>query len=141
MTTNISSEPAHVICYTDPWLQNPDLQAYQVFLVCELNIPVFSLQDIPIPTLKEIFEAMKGNSHVEFLSIAATRSNDPVAYVSKLPTVIINCLPMTANFLKVYINFYGIYFFDIKILEMSYSLYLIQATDLFVYWMTLDWGY
>lgn len=26
---------------------------------------------------------MKGNSHVEFLSIAATRSNDPVAYVSK----------------------------------------------------------
>lgn len=40
------------------------------------------LQDIPIPTLKEIFEGMKGNSHVEFLSIAATRSNDPVAYVS-----------------------------------------------------------
>lgn len=41
------------------------------------------LQDIPIPTLKEIFEAMKGNSHVEVLSIAATRSNDPVAYVRK----------------------------------------------------------
>lgn len=40
-----------------------------------------SLQDIPIPTLKEVFEAMKGNSHVEVLSIAATRSNDPVAYV------------------------------------------------------------
>lgn len=39
-------------------------------------------QDIPIPTLKEIFEAMKGNSHVVVLSIAATRSNDPVAYVS-----------------------------------------------------------
>lgn len=33
------------------------------------------------------------------------------------------------------------YFFDIKILEMSYSLYLILAIDLFVYWMTLDWGY
>lgn len=44
--------------------------------------PLSVLQDIPIPTLKEIFEAMKGNSHVEFLSIAATRSNDPVAYVS-----------------------------------------------------------
>lgn len=42
------------------------------------------LQDIPIPTLKEIFEAMKGNSHVEVLSIAATRSNDPVAYVRKM---------------------------------------------------------
>ncbi|TNN41445.1 Tropomodulin-4 [Liparis tanakae] len=39
-----------------------------------------NIKDIPIPTLKEIFEAMKGNSHVESLSIAATRSNDPVAY-------------------------------------------------------------
>ncbi|CAL1611815.1 unnamed protein product [Knipowitschia caucasica] len=39
-----------------------------------------NIKDIPIPTLKEIFEAMKENSHVESLSIAATRSNDPVAY-------------------------------------------------------------
>ncbi|XP_054636678.1 tropomodulin-4 isoform X1 [Dunckerocampus dactyliophorus] len=39
-----------------------------------------NIKDIPIPTLKDIFEAMKGNSHVELLSIAATRSNDPVAY-------------------------------------------------------------
>ncbi|MED6291206.1 Tropomodulin-4 [Characodon lateralis] len=39
-----------------------------------------NIKDIPIPTLKEVFEAMKENSHVEFLSIAATRSNDPVAY-------------------------------------------------------------
>ncbi|XP_034030258.1 tropomodulin-4 [Thalassophryne amazonica] len=39
-----------------------------------------NIKDIPIPTLKEIFEAMKGNSHVESLSIVATRSNDPVAY-------------------------------------------------------------
>ncbi|CAB1334351.1 unnamed protein product [Coregonus sp. 'balchen'] len=39
-----------------------------------------NIKDIPIPTLKEIFEAMKGNTHVESLSIAATRSNDPVAY-------------------------------------------------------------
>ncbi|XP_076136152.1 tropomodulin-4 isoform X2 [Alosa pseudoharengus] len=39
------------------------------------NIP-----DIPIPTLKAIFEAMKSNSHVQVLSVAATRSNDPVAY-------------------------------------------------------------
>lgn len=39
-----------------------------------------NIKDIPIPTLKEIFEAMKGNSHVESLCIAATRSNDPVAY-------------------------------------------------------------
>uniref|UniRef100_A0A8C6SW95 Tropomodulin 4 (muscle) n=1 Tax=Neogobius melanostomus TaxID=47308 RepID=A0A8C6SW95_9GOBI len=39
-----------------------------------------NIKDIPIPTLKEIFEAMKENSCVESLSIAATRSNDPVAY-------------------------------------------------------------
>lgn len=39
------------------------------------NIP-----DIPIPTLKEIFQSMKRNTHVQSLSIAATRSNDPVAY-------------------------------------------------------------
>ncbi|XP_077432395.1 tropomodulin-4 [Vanacampus margaritifer] len=39
-----------------------------------------NIKDIPIPTLKDIFEAMKGNSHVEVLSIAATRSNDPVAF-------------------------------------------------------------
>lgn len=49
---------------------------------CKGEVPLFALQDIPIPTLKEIFEAMKGNSLVESLSIAATRSNDPVAYVS-----------------------------------------------------------
>ncbi|XP_063055082.1 tropomodulin-4 [Engraulis encrasicolus] len=39
------------------------------------NIP-----DIPIPKLKELFEAMKSNSHVQYLSVAATRSNDPVAH-------------------------------------------------------------
>ncbi|XP_030639795.1 tropomodulin-4 isoform X1 [Chanos chanos] len=41
-----------------------------------------NIKDIPIPTLKEIFEAMKSNSHVVSLSIAATRSNDPVAYAA-----------------------------------------------------------
>ncbi|XP_030014722.1 tropomodulin-4-like isoform X1 [Sphaeramia orbicularis] len=49
-----------------------------LFLCTHKHVSV--LQDIPIPTLKEIFEGMKGNSHVESLSIAATRSNDPVAY-------------------------------------------------------------
>uniref|UniRef100_A0AAR2L1Q3 Tropomodulin 4 (muscle) n=1 Tax=Pygocentrus nattereri TaxID=42514 RepID=A0AAR2L1Q3_PYGNA len=39
------------------------------------NIP-----DIPIPTLREIFHAMKKNTHVLSLSIVATRSNDPVAH-------------------------------------------------------------
>uniref|UniRef100_A0A4W5QGT7 Tropomodulin 4 (muscle) n=1 Tax=Hucho hucho TaxID=62062 RepID=A0A4W5QGT7_9TELE len=44
------------------------------------DVNLNNIKDIPIPTLKEIFEAMKGNTHVESLSIAATRSNDPVAY-------------------------------------------------------------
>ncbi|XP_063803025.1 tropomodulin-4 isoform X2 [Pseudophryne corroboree] len=39
-----------------------------------------NMKDIPIPTLKEICEAMKSNSHVKKLSLVATRSNDPVAY-------------------------------------------------------------
>uniref|UniRef100_A0A8C7H5P4 Tropomodulin 4 (muscle) n=1 Tax=Oncorhynchus kisutch TaxID=8019 RepID=A0A8C7H5P4_ONCKI len=44
------------------------------------DVNLNNIKDVPIPTLKEIFEAMKGNTHVEYLSIAATRSNDPVAY-------------------------------------------------------------
>ncbi|KAJ8273637.1 hypothetical protein GJAV_G00103860 [Gymnothorax javanicus] len=38
-----------------------------------------NIKDIPIPTLKEIFQAMEKNTSVTSLSIAATRSNDPVA--------------------------------------------------------------
>uniref|UniRef100_A0A6Q2XME7 Tropomodulin 4 (muscle) n=1 Tax=Esox lucius TaxID=8010 RepID=A0A6Q2XME7_ESOLU len=45
-----------------------------------LEVNLNNIKDIPIPTLKEIFEAMKTNTHVESLSIAATRSNDPVAF-------------------------------------------------------------
>lgn len=57
-----------------------------------------SPQDIPIPTLKDIFEAMKGNSHVEVLSIAATRSNDPVAHVSRLRLTLTLRLRLKLNF-------------------------------------------
>ncbi|KAM4663868.1 tropomodulin-4 [Discoglossus pictus] len=39
-----------------------------------------NIQDIPIPTLKEICSAMKSNTHVKKLSLVGTRSNDPVAY-------------------------------------------------------------
>lgn len=39
-----------------------------------------NIHDIPIPTLKEICEALKTNTHVKKLSLVATRSNDPVAY-------------------------------------------------------------
>lgn len=41
----------------------------------------FSLQNIPIPTLKAYAEALKENSHVKKFSIVGTRSNDPVAFV------------------------------------------------------------
>jgi len=38
-----------------------------------------NIKDIPIPTIKEVFKAMENNTSVQVLSIAATRSNDPVA--------------------------------------------------------------
>ncbi|KAG9334711.1 hypothetical protein JZ751_007246 [Albula glossodonta] len=43
-----------------------------------------NIKDIPIPTLKEIFQALSSNTNVNSISIAATRSNDPVAMVSDL---------------------------------------------------------
>lgn len=45
----------------------------------------FSLQNIPIPTLKAYAEALKDNSYVKKFSIVGTRSNDPVAYVCTFP--------------------------------------------------------
>ena len=41
----------------------------------------FSLQNIPIPTLKAYAEALKENSYVKKFSIVGTRSSDPVAFV------------------------------------------------------------
>uniref|UniRef100_A0A671L7B7 Tropomodulin-4-like n=1 Tax=Sinocyclocheilus anshuiensis TaxID=1608454 RepID=A0A671L7B7_9TELE len=46
----------------------------------QTEVNLNNIPDIPIPTLKAIFEAMKSNTHVLSLSIAGTRSNDPVAY-------------------------------------------------------------
>lgn len=40
------------------------------------------MQNIPIPTLKEFAKALESNTHVKTFSLAATRSNDPVAIVS-----------------------------------------------------------
>uniref|UniRef100_A0A671L7I5 Tropomodulin-4-like n=1 Tax=Sinocyclocheilus anshuiensis TaxID=1608454 RepID=A0A671L7I5_9TELE len=48
----------------------------------QTEVNLNNIPDIPIPTLKAIFEAMKSNTHVLSLSIAGTRSNDPVAYAS-----------------------------------------------------------
>lgn len=39
-------------------------------------------QNIPIPTLKDFAKALETNTHVKKFSLAATRSNDPVAIVS-----------------------------------------------------------
>lgn len=41
------------------------------------------LQNIPIPTLKDYAKAMEKNTHVKKFSMAATRSNDPVAVVRR----------------------------------------------------------
>uniref|UniRef100_H2V2V8 Tropomodulin 2 n=1 Tax=Takifugu rubripes TaxID=31033 RepID=H2V2V8_TAKRU len=43
----------------------------------EVNIN--NIKNIPIPTLKDIAKAMEKNTHVKKFSMAATRSNDPVA--------------------------------------------------------------
>lgn len=43
---------------------------------------LFVPQNIPIPTLKDLAKAMEKNTHVKKFSLAATRSNDPVAVVS-----------------------------------------------------------
>ncbi|XP_076025695.1 tropomodulin-2 [Genypterus blacodes] len=40
-----------------------------------------NIKNIPIPTLKDLAKAMEKNSHVKKFSLAATRSNDPVAVV------------------------------------------------------------
>lgn len=44
-------------------------------------------QNIPIPTLKEFAKALERNTHVKKVSLAATRSNDPIAVVSQVVSV------------------------------------------------------
>lgn len=46
---------------------------------------LFLFKNIPIPTLKEFAKALERNSYVKSFSLAATRSNDPVAVVSEPP--------------------------------------------------------
>lgn len=41
-----------------------------------------SFKNIPIPTLKDFAKTLETNTHVKHFSLAATRSNDPVAAVS-----------------------------------------------------------
>ncbi|XP_048337699.1 tropomodulin-2 [Sphaerodactylus townsendi] len=44
-----------------------------------LEVNLNNIKNIPIPTLKEFARALETNSHVKKFSLAATRSNDPVA--------------------------------------------------------------
>ncbi|KAE8617730.1 hypothetical protein XENTR_v10009184 [Xenopus tropicalis] len=44
-----------------------------------LDINLNNIKNIPIPTLKEFAKALETNTHVKAFSLAATRSNDPVA--------------------------------------------------------------
>ncbi|XP_054858334.1 tropomodulin-3-like [Eublepharis macularius] len=44
-----------------------------------LDVNLNNIKNIPIPTLKEFAKALGTNTHVKNFSLAATRSNDPVA--------------------------------------------------------------
>uniref|UniRef100_A0A8D0GMD0 Tropomodulin n=1 Tax=Sphenodon punctatus TaxID=8508 RepID=A0A8D0GMD0_SPHPU len=47
-----------------------------------VEVNLNNIKNIPIPTLKEFAKALETNTHVKKFSLAATRSNDPVAIVS-----------------------------------------------------------
>ncbi|XP_069480933.1 tropomodulin-3-like [Ambystoma mexicanum] len=44
-----------------------------------VDVNLNNIKNIPIPTLKEYAKALEKNTHVKTFSLAATRSNDPVA--------------------------------------------------------------
>ncbi|RXM91286.1 Tropomodulin-3, partial [Acipenser ruthenus] len=44
-----------------------------------VEVNLNNIKNIPIPTLKDFAKAMEKNTHVKKFSLAATRSNDPVA--------------------------------------------------------------
>ncbi|KPP79329.1 tropomodulin-3-like [Scleropages formosus] len=46
-------------------------------MLTEVNLN--NIKNIPIPTLKDLAKAMEKNTHVKKFSLAATRSNDPIA--------------------------------------------------------------
>uniref|UniRef100_A0A8C4YQC9 Tropomodulin 3 n=1 Tax=Gopherus evgoodei TaxID=1825980 RepID=A0A8C4YQC9_9SAUR len=47
-----------------------------------VEVNLNNIKNIPIPTLKEFAKALETNTHVKSFSLAATRSNDPVAVVN-----------------------------------------------------------
>lgn len=52
-----------------------------IYLWTDDSVSLLLFQNIPIPSLKEFAKAMEKNTSVKKFSLAATRSNDPVAVV------------------------------------------------------------
>ncbi|XP_004835456.1 tropomodulin-3 [Heterocephalus glaber] len=46
---------------------------------CLVEVNLNNIKNIPIPTLKDFAKALENNTHVKHFSLAATRSNDPIA--------------------------------------------------------------
>uniref|UniRef100_A0A8C0XCR5 Tropomodulin-3 n=2 Tax=Euarchontoglires TaxID=314146 RepID=A0A8C0XCR5_CASCN len=44
-----------------------------------VEVNLNNIKNIPVPTLKDFAKALETNTHVKYFSLAATRSNDPVA--------------------------------------------------------------
>ncbi|KAG8440486.1 hypothetical protein GDO86_006295 [Hymenochirus boettgeri] len=67
-----------------------------------LDVNLNNIKNIPIPTLREFAKALESNTHVKSFSLAATRSNDPVAiaFADMLKVnKTLRCLNLETNFI------------------------------------------
>uniref|UniRef100_A0A8C9A157 Tropomodulin 3 n=1 Tax=Prolemur simus TaxID=1328070 RepID=A0A8C9A157_PROSS len=67
-----------------------------------VEVNLNNIKNIPIPTLKDFAKALETNTHVKYFSLAATRSNDPVAvaFADMLKVnKTLNSLNMESNFI------------------------------------------
>lgn len=67
-----------------------------------IEVNLNNIKNIPIPTLKDFAKALETNTHVQCFSLAATRSNDPVAVAfAEMLTVnkTLKSLNMESNFI------------------------------------------
>ncbi|XP_062326879.1 tropomodulin-2 isoform X2 [Osmerus eperlanus] len=66
------------------------------------DVNLNNIKNIPIPTLKDFAKAMENNTHVKKFSLAATRSNDPIAVAfSEMlrENKTLRCLNLESNFI------------------------------------------
>ena len=68
--------------------RNTSFQCVCVLYACVYSwtngsVSLLVFQNIAIPTLKDFAKAMEKNTHVKKFSLAATRSNDPIAVVRR----------------------------------------------------------